>query len=199
MSLEQAYLARPVAPLSGADRAAFWADGNVAFGPDCWEWRGLRNGDGYGFTVFGGSVFSPTPRDRNRPSYRSNFYLAHRVSYATSRETILPVGVLVCHHCDNPPCVRSSHLFRGTILDNNEDRDRKLRTAHGERFEHAVLTKAQVREAVARHARGESIPDLAAYYGVHRRTLAHVLTGATWGRERSQVLFRLATESGGVA
>lgn len=40
----------------------------------------------------------------------------------------LPVGIEVCHHCDNPPCIRPSHLFAGTHQDNMDDRDRKGRT-----------------------------------------------------------------------
>lgn len=33
----------------------------------------------------------------------------------------------ICHHCDNPRCVRRSHLFEGTQLDNIADMDAKGR------------------------------------------------------------------------
>ena len=39
----------------------------------------------------------------------------------------VPSGLIVCHHCDNPPCVNPDHLFIGTIMDNNRDRDKKDR------------------------------------------------------------------------
>lgn len=45
----------------------------------------------------------------------------------------IPDGLDVCHRCDNPPCVRPSHLFVGTSLDNRRDAAAKGRTARGER------------------------------------------------------------------
>lgn len=81
-------------------------------GPGCWEWQGARL-RGYGIALKGAG----------RPGRSGR---AHRVAWALTFGAV-PVGMQVCHHCDNPPCVRPDHLFLGTAADNARDRESKGR------------------------------------------------------------------------
>jgi hypothetical protein len=40
---------------------------------------------------------------------------------------LLPDGLHVLHHCDNPPCVNPAHLRLGTPKDNAEDATKRGR------------------------------------------------------------------------
>lgn len=92
------------------DPQRFWSKVQKTDG--CWLWMGGRYPTSYGKV-----------RVSNRTTY------AHRVAWALSNGEI-PAGLHVCHHCDNPPCVRPDHLFVGTCKDNMQDRARKGRSGH---------------------------------------------------------------------
>jgi hypothetical protein len=78
---------------------------------DCWEWQGYRMNKGYG------SVHV-------KPG-RGGKVLAHRLAYEFANG---PVGdFYVLHKCDNPACVRPSHLFLGNQQDNIRDMHAKGR------------------------------------------------------------------------
>jgi hypothetical protein len=79
----------------------------------CWLWVGSTNNKGYGQLFMNGRL-----------------QLAHRVSYQLHAGPI-PDGVIVCHKCDNPPCVNADHLFLGTQTTNMADMSSKGR--HGSR------------------------------------------------------------------
>ena len=76
----------------------------------CIEWTGLKLSFGRGHMPF-----------RRKASQ------VHRVSYMLHYGPI-PVGLFVCHTCDNPICFNPDHLFLGTHQDNMRDMAIKDRT-----------------------------------------------------------------------
>ena len=148
-----------------ADR--FWS--KVQKGDGCWLWTGTRSSNmGHGVLVSG-------PRGSARREY------AHRISWEFHVGPI-PDGLSVCHHCDNPPCVRPEHLFLGTRADNTADRDRKGRhkALRGSANGRAILTEADVLAIRRRHALGESPLAIAKSLGRGYAAVYQAATHRSW-------------------
>lgn len=134
-------------------RAAFWTKA-LATG-DCWEWQARRDKDGYGYFAFRGSM-------RRAP------VVAWFMAYGE-----WPKGTIL-HKCDNPPCIRPSHLSVGTMKENIREMLRKGRSTR------AKLKPAQVMEIRSRRSAGELVGALALEYGVGRGAITNILSGRTW-------------------
>ena len=92
----------------------------------CWEWTAGLLHNGYGSF-----------------SYQKKTYRAHRFSWELVNGKI-PIGLHVCHKCDNRKCVNPEHLFLGTNADNTNDRQVKDRQAKGiknGRYTHGYFSK----------------------------------------------------------
>jgi DNA-binding transcriptional regulator YiaG len=132
----------------------------------CWVWTAATR-DGYG----------------NFHGYGQRY--AHRVAWAMAES--LPAGMQVCHHCDNPGCVRRDHLFLGTHQDNVNDKVTKGRQARGCRARSAILNPATANAIREEYASGNvSQNDLAEKYGVSRPTISAVTTGRLWRDEKGR-------------
>lgn len=141
----------------------------TARGDGCWLFRGYDLGKGYrGFTVQRDGVAATNG--------------AHRVAWMIANGRSIPPGLCVCHHCDNPQCVRPSHLFLGTVADNNDDKIRKGRakSTKGDLNGRAVMTACNVVELRRRYACGEQAKALRAEFGISRSQLRAIVRGQQW-------------------
>ena len=140
----------------------FWSKVDKTSNPNgCWEWVGGLFSSGYGkFKVFGKSV------------------RAHRFSYELTKG-IIPKGMLVCHHCDNPKCINPQHLFLGTNSDNTLDMHQKGRAKdqYGEKNKTAKLSIDSVR--IIRES-NKTQTELGKEFGVSRRCINKIINCLTW-------------------
>jgi len=134
-------------------------------GPDCWEWTAGKNPRGYGVINDG-----------------TRIQLAHRVAWLLEHGN-LPEGLGILHRCDNPGCVRPSHLFVGTRADNNADMMAKGRYRAGSNPPRgasawcAKLTEDDIRAIRASEERGVA---LAAKYNVTKSTITDIRKRRSW-------------------
>lgn len=145
---------------------------------NCWIWTQAKSKTGYGVT-----------------SIKKKQMGAHRAAYIFGVDPGLQPGVCVCHHCDNPPCVRPSHLFLGTTQDNTADMVAKNRQSQGEAHASAILpnrprgsnnamsklTEAQVNDM--RKMRKETnltVKEIAEKFGVSFGCATKAIAGYGW-------------------
>ena len=153
---------------SKPNAARFWKMVQTSGGPlpahdpslgPCWLWTGSLDPKGYGWFSVGRTMRQ-----------------AHRVSLELKLGRRLERHELSTHRCDNPGCVRPSHLRKGTSKSNAAEKYARGRVQHATGAANAStkLSPAQVRAIRASTA---PIAALAREHGVARITIARVRRG----------------------
>ena len=128
----------------------------------CWHWTGARHPQGYGLI-----------KRKDGAQLR-----AHRVAYELAHGPI-PADTIVCHHCDNPRCVRPSHLFLGTHDDNMADMVAKERAARL-RGQHNGSAKLHPTEVIAIRQSDGRYRDIAGRYGISSSAVGRIKRRERW-------------------
>lgn len=135
--------------------------------PLCINFKGHINGNGYGVVTI---------------DYKQ--YLAHRIAFKLANpRKIIRGPMCVCHRCDNKICINPNHLFLGTRIDNNKDRDDKKRTVIvcGSKNGMSRLTELDVVriKSLINNKLG-SFASIGIKFGVKWQTIQAIAKGKTW-------------------
>src|SRR5688572_10549788 len=155
----------------------FWK--KVKKNKKCWTWRACKSITGYGEFCF-----------------KNKMIAAHRFSWIMFYKKTIAKGKFILHRCDNPPCVRPSHLFLGTAKDNALDTAKKGRNGmhthpekicRGEKHGMAILSSKDVRYIRSqrlgpKHSKKQkmTLKELAKRFGVSYNTICQIAHKRIW-------------------
>lgn len=139
----------------------FWNKVSKSSPDRCWPWTGATDDSGYG---------SLSRARRHKKAHRH----AWEITFGQ-----IPLGILVCHHCDNPPCCNPAHLFLGTHSDNSNDKLSKRRQdcSRGDAHHSAKLTAEKVGAILRLRQSGMSLGDIAYLFGVSASSVSAIVLG----------------------
>lgn len=109
---------------------------------------------------------------------------AHRLAFEIFSGSKIPIGMLVCHRCNNPPCCNPAHLYVGTDQDNMNDMVRGRRW-RGLNFSGADNPGAKIREQDVREIRrlaadGVKQIELSRKFGIANQTISKIVNRQRW-------------------
>ncbi len=141
----------------------FWEKVDKSAGPNgCWIWMVGRSPP-RPCTTYGQFYYKGRCRG-----------VAHRFAWMLTNGPISE-SALMCHHCDNPPCVNPAHLFIGTHATNAQDALDKGR------FPYTSITTRNVigiRDWYVQEV--VSLQDIADGYGLNYGQVSAIVTHRTW-------------------
>ncbi len=158
----------------------FWSKVQISYledgSPDfekCMLWTGSKSPKGYGQFQYKTGIL----------------YRAHRFSFECFNKDDI-TGLVICHTCDTPSCVNPNHLFKGTHLDNIQDKIRKGRQPKGRQEHTCILSKQDVFNILSDvyNKKYKTIDTLADAYNVSTITIRRILNGITWKKETYNIL-----------
>jgi len=137
---------------------------------DCWLWTGGRkNRGGYG-------GFYVRSKDNTVNCYKIAFCLEHKFDLDE-----IPEGIVIRHLCNNPVCVRPSHLALGTHKDNSKDMVLAGNSVAGVRNNRAKMSRDKVIEIRRMWSTGDfTKTDLADMFDIAGATVWQIVTNRTW-------------------
>lgn len=182
----------PIFDLTSHEIELFWSkvDKTPGHGPngDCWIWTACSTEHGYG-----------------RVTIRRITFISTRIAWMIQSGSD-PGCIDVCHHCDNPPCVRESHLFLGSEMDNTRDCIAKGRNQKGDShhmrnrsmdgYRFSKLTTESIPKVADMFLSGIPVLQIASHFNVSDIAIYEVLHGKTWPSVSRPVWEELAAHVG---
>lgn len=138
----------------------YWAKVYPEPNTGCWLWGAATKLAGYGMLGLNGRGL-----------------LAHRVMFEAANG-FLPV--MVCHRCDNPPCVNPEHLFAGDAAANHADMVKKRRHPHGATMYMAIRTDEEVLSILRLKNTGVTQYQVAERYNTDQSVVSQIWLGCVW-------------------
>lgn len=137
--------------------------------------------DGRGCMLWTGTLRGRKPQLYGDICVNRKHLYAHRYAWERVHGPV-PVGMIVCHRCDEPRCCNVEHLFLGTNADNSADMVAKGRNRpkRGSKNSMAKMTESSVREMRALYASGVPQIELRRMFGLSAGNTFRIVHGLRW-------------------